>query len=140
MATQPISNLSFGSDKTGAQSDALRNVNLDDFLKLMITELQNQDPLNPMENDQILQQISQIREIEATTSLTGTLNDIHMGQELTASSALIGRTINGLTDDGDQIEGVVGKVEVTDGVASLDIDGQKVRLANVSAILPTEEE
>lgn len=139
MSTQPISNLSFGADKTGSQSDSLRDVNLDDFLKLMITELQNQDPLNPMENDKILQQISQIREIEATSGLTDTLGEIHLGQQLSASSALIGRTINGLTDAGDEVVGVVEKVEVADGVASLAVDGQKVRLANVSAILPTEE-
>ncbi len=139
MAAQPIGNLSFGADKTGSQSDSLRNLNLDDFLKLMITELQNQDPLNPMENDQILQQISQIREIEATTGLTDTLDEIHLGQELSASSALLGRTISGLTDDGEEIEGVVEKVMVADGVARLDVGGRSVRLGNVSAIVPTAE-
>ena len=42
---------------------ALQNLNMNDFLKLMISELQNQDPLNPMDNSQLLQQISQMREI-----------------------------------------------------------------------------
>ena len=39
---------SFGSNNT------LNDLELDDFLHLMIAELQNQDPLNPLENDQLL--------------------------------------------------------------------------------------
>ena len=38
----------------------LKTVDTNQFLTLMITELQNQDPLNPMDNTQMLQQISQI--------------------------------------------------------------------------------
>ena len=47
-----------------------KDTNLDDFLKLMIAELQNQDPLDPMENSEMLQQLSQMRSIGATDKLT----------------------------------------------------------------------
>ena len=59
----------------------LRNVDLDQFLQLLITEIQNQDPLDPMENSEILEQISQIREISATNNLSDTLASVLLGPE-----------------------------------------------------------
>ena len=76
-----------------AKSSSLSGVKLDDFLKLLITELQNQDPLNPTDNAQILEQISQIRSIESTTQLGQTLESVKLGQNLASASALIDRQI-----------------------------------------------
>ena len=49
------------------------------FLKLMITELQQQDPLNPMDNKDMLNQIAQIRAVGASDQLTKTLNSVLLG-------------------------------------------------------------
>ncbi len=48
--------------------------------------MQNQDPMNPMDNSQMLQQISQIREIGSTNQLTETLTSFATGQGLTMAS------------------------------------------------------
>ena len=80
----------------------ISNMDLDGFLKLMIAEMQNQDPLNPMENSEMMQQLSQMRSIGATDKLTGTLDAVLLGQNLTTASSLIGKEISALTDDGVQ--------------------------------------
>ena len=46
----------------------LKDLDINQFLQLMITELTNQDPLNPMDNTQLVQQIGEIREIAPPTS------------------------------------------------------------------------
>ena len=105
---------------TGAASSAssastendLNGLDLDDFLQLLITEMQNQDPLNPMENTEMIQQISQIREIGATNQLTETLSNLSLSQQLTTASSLIGREVVGLTDDSEELTGVVSSVTV----------------------------
>ena len=44
-----------GSSSTGTTTgNDLRNVDLNQFLTLLVTEMQNQDPLNPMDNSQLL--------------------------------------------------------------------------------------
>ena len=48
------------------QPHDLKDLDIDQFLKLMVTELTNQDPLNPMDNTQLVQQIGEIRQISAT--------------------------------------------------------------------------
>jgi flagellar basal-body rod modification protein FlgD len=90
----------------------LRNFDMSHFLDLMIAELQNQDPLNPMDNSEMLRQISQIREISATNQLTETLQSVLHGQRLTTAGALIGKEIDALGDDQRNIRGVVDRVSI----------------------------
>jgi flagellar basal-body rod modification protein FlgD len=123
---------------SGAQQsqtvDRLREVDLNVFLKLLIAELQSQDPMSPMDNHEILQQISQIREIESNSRLTETLQAVTLGQTMTTASNLIGRTVEGLSNDGVRVSGKVDRVSVTDGKAMLHIGTKSVSLANVGEI------
>lgn len=124
----------------------LEETKLDDFLKLMIAELQNQDPLNPMENSEMLQQLSQMRSIGATDKLTGTLDAVLLGQNLTSGSALLGREISALTDGGKNVQGVVERVsmipasEGRTGGVRIHIGEDAIALHNVREILPLTAE
>jgi flagellar basal-body rod modification protein FlgD len=100
------------SSGTGLKGNDLSDVDLDQFLGLLITELQNQDPLNPMDNAQMLTQISQIREIGSTNQLTETLSTFAVGQELSMASGMIGKKITALDSNAEQVEGTVDRVSV----------------------------
>ena len=95
---------------TGAND--LRALDMDQFLQLLIVEMQHQDPLNPMDNSEVLTQISQIREISATNQLSETLSAVLLGQNITTASSLIGKQISALSDAATNIEGVVDRVTV----------------------------
>lgn len=100
------------SNGTGLTGNDLSSVDLDQFLGLLITELQNQDPLNPMDNAQMLTQISQIREIGSTNQLTKTLTSLAIGQELSMASGMIGKKVSALDSNAEEIEGQVDRVSV----------------------------
>ncbi len=132
-------NNSVQRDPTGSgKSNALENLNTSQFLDLMIAELQNQDPMNPMDNAQMIEQIGQIRQIDASSKLTTTLQSVLMGQNVSTASSLIGKTINGLDTDGNKVSGEVERVTITDGVPKLHVGAKVVDLKNVGEILPTE--
>jgi flagellar basal-body rod modification protein FlgD len=124
----------------GAQSAsanaALRGLNLDTFLTLMITELQNQDPLNPLDNSEILNQISQIREIEATSELRETLDAVLLGQNLSSATGMLKRRIAALDDQGSNVQGVVDRVSVAEGNIKLHVGTKQVSLTKVREVLP----
>ena len=107
-----INSSSSNASSGGLTGNDLSDVDLDEFLGLLITELQNQDPLNPMDNAQMLTQISQIREIGSTNQLTETLSTLAIGQELTMASNLIGKTVTALDTNAKDVEGVVERVSV----------------------------
>lgn len=112
MTSIPGVNSPNASSSGGLTGNDLSDVDLDEFLGLLITELQNQDPLNPMDNAQMLSQISQIREIGSTNQLTETLSTLAVGQELSMASGLIGKNVAALDNNADSVEGVVDRVSV----------------------------
>ncbi len=140
-AVSGLANTFTPTTPSGTKTD-LRDVDVNDFLTLMITELQNQDPLNPLDNAQMLQQIGQIREIGATNQLTEALDAMFIGQNLTTASAMIGKRVSALSDDGRNIEGVVNRVTIdvdqqdeAKRTISVLVGDQKVQLKNVREIV-----
>ena len=106
----------------------------DNFLQMLITQLQNQDPMNPTDSNQILQQISEIRNIQSTSDLTTSLNSVALGQSLTTASSLIGKQVQGLAADGTKVSGPVDSVSVSNNAAELNIGSQTLSLSSVTAV------
>lgn len=104
------------------ENNTLNDLDIDVFLKLLINEMQNQDPLNPMDNTQMLNQINQIREIASTDKLTSTLDSVLLGQNITSSTNLIGKDVKAISDDNQKVSGTVTRVTIEDGKPKLQLD------------------
>jgi flagellar basal-body rod modification protein FlgD len=137
--TSTVSTAPASGYPASGSSDAWNQVNLDDFVKLLVTELQNQDPLEPMKNQEILQQISQIREIESNQRLTETLGSVLLGQSVATAANLLQQNIVGLSEDSQTVTGRVDRVSIEDGVAKLHIGDHTIALKDVAEILPAGE-
>jgi flagellar basal-body rod modification protein FlgD len=105
-----------------SSADAINDIDLSTFLELMIAELQNQDPLNPLDNKDMLAQISQIREVGATDNLTETLESVLLGQNIASSTNLIGADVDAVSDDNQRVSGVVSRVSIENGQPKLHLD------------------
>jgi len=110
------------NDQAFGEANTLNDLDLDHFFNLMIAELQNQDPLNPMENSELIAQISQIREVGATERLTETLDAVLLGQNISSATSLIGAEIEAISDDDQRVKGRVDRVSVSDGNPKLHLD------------------
>lgn len=129
---------SSSSSTSGSSSKAhsLADMDSNSFLKLLITELQQQDPMSPMETSDMINQISQIRSIQSNTQMTDTLKSVSLGQSISTAGSLIGRSVKGLDSDSNRVEGVVDSVSVSDSKPVLHIGGSQIELNNVTDILP----
>lgn len=105
-----------------------------DFLEMLIVQLQNQDPTEPTSNEEILSQVSQLRDLQSATDLSDTLQSLVTGSELSNAAGLIGQYIVGRNADGDLVEGVAGSARLVDGEAVLKINGQDVKLSAVESV------
>lgn len=129
------------NQQSPAQVGGFSDVDSDQFMSLLIAELQNQDPLEPMSNADMVQQISQIRTIGATDQLTHTLSNLRESQELVTASGLIGRRVEGVDDNAAAVEGVVERISVdTDSEnqtrnVKVHVGDQTMQIRNIRTIL-----
>jgi flagellar basal-body rod modification protein FlgD len=130
--------------QTGGQNpygNAMENLSMDEFLKMMIAELQNQDPLEPMDNTQILQQIGQIREITSNDKLTDTLDAAFLGQNLATANNLMGQWLVAMSDDNSQVlaAGQVSQVSIENGIPRLHVGNKTLDLDDISQIQSVQD-
>jgi flagellar basal-body rod modification protein FlgD len=113
----------------------MNDLTTSDFIKMMVAELQHQDPMDPMSNTEMLSQISQMRQITANDKLSSGIESLLQGEALSTASSLIGKTITGINSLGENITGKVDKVTIeSGGIAKLHIGSSIVEIKSVTAI------
>jgi flagellar basal-body rod modification protein FlgD len=100
------------------------NATLDesDFLMLLITELSNQDPLDPMSDREFIEQLASLN----TLSETKKLNENMLTMQMLQAAELVGREIEAVGPNGEHVEGIVTEVWFIDSEPWLTIDGETV--------------
>ena len=135
-----VSNTSSVLDAINGKSTTTKNANdigRDDFMKLMLTQLKNQDPTNPMQNGEFLAQIAQFNTVTGIQDLQKSFDQfsssMQSNQALQASS-LVGRSVLVQSDTGvlppsGSLDGLVDLTSSTTnlGLDVFDMSGQLVR-------------
>lgn len=108
------------------------------FLKLLTTQLANQDPSSPMDSTQMIEQTSQLASMEQLTKLTSTSSENYALQQRTAAANVIGKTVSWTDSDGVAQSGVATAVAFT-GAASptVTVGSAKVALGDLTGIATT---
>ena len=108
----------------------------EDFIRIIFTELQNQDPLNPSDTSAVLEQLNSIRSIESDIQLTAKLESLVTENQLASAGTMIGKFVGGLTDDAQRVAGYVVSVVRQDDEIYVELDnGWFVRVDNVETII-----
>jgi flagellar basal-body rod modification protein FlgD len=121
---------------TSAVSNNLK-LTASDFVKMMITQLQNQDPLNPTDSGQMMQQMSEIGQMQSTTQLQTTLSTLGSQTQIGAASSLLGKKVTGIDATNNTVTGLVSSVQVNSSGVNLLLDsGSTLPLSGVTGITP----
>lgn len=114
---------------TTAQSNATTASNkaaldYDTFLQLLIAQMQNQDPTEPMDSSEQIAQLATFSQVEQTIETNKNLEALLQSNSLSQASAIIGKTVSSL--DG-ETTGVVKEVQImSDGAVAVLEDGTKM--------------
>jgi len=119
-------------EKTRAQRQSLGQ---DDFLALLTTQLKNQDPLSPMDNEAFVAQLAQFSTVSGITEMNrslSTLAQLAGADSRAAAPAWLGRAVTG----GEGVTGTVAEVRFAgDGSIMLTLDsGARLSIASITAI------
>ncbi|MEH7382527.1 flagellar hook assembly protein FlgD [Bacillus sp. JJ1533] len=125
----------------------------DDFLKILMTQLQNQDPMNPMEDKDFIAQMATFTSLEQMTNMNSTLEKFvsgQQGEQLLKYSNMIGKEVEYSfkteDEDGNDIiksgQGIVTSVSKKSGYIELELkDGTTIYSDEILTVKqPSSEE
>lgn len=110
-------------------------VSQDQFLQLLVTQLKNQDPLDPLSDREFIGQLAQLNTLQGIQSLNASFAENLKLQQLTQGADLIGRSIEYTpAAGGASVTGTVASVAVESGQFVLKVGADSVGLNNVLAV------
>ena len=116
--------------------DAYSKLTSGDFVKIILSELSRQDPLKPNDSSQLVQDMSNLRSIQASVDLTDKINTLVADNQATTASGLIGKAISGLDEQSNRVSGIVSSVSKTkDGPVLNLVGGQRVAFKNIDELV-----
>lgn len=132
--TQALDDLTFSKDVTEREVKYRGSSELgkEEFLKLLVCQLQNQDPLNPQDDTEFISQLAQFSSLEQMTNMNTTLTN-NVAYSLVGKEVIV-QTVdaNGrVTED----RGLVDYVEIQNGEAMLSVNGKKYSIDDLVQVL-----
>lgn len=123
-ATTAATTTSSATGSTAGKAAAKASVDYDSFLKLLIAQMKNQDPTDPMDASAQIAQLATFSQVEQSIQMNSNLETLITGNALTNASSYIGKTI---TSADEKTSGIVASVRVyTDTMVATTTEGKEV--------------
>lgn len=130
-----VSKLESGSSPISGVAE--QELDRDAFLQLLVLQLQNQNPLDPISNQELLAQLAQFSALEQANNLADSVEEMSGNIDqlnFISANQMLGRTVRGLTLSGETLEGVVERIRLEGSVVVLVVDGRQMSMAGVVEI------
>ena len=118
-----MDNVTLLSELQNQTTDSFQNTRVadnilgkDDFLRILITQLQNQNPISPIDDKEFIAQMAQFSSLEQMTNLSNDFAKLASSIHSNRGLELLGRTVE-INDNGARINGVVSHVSLGDNPA-----------------------
>ena len=118
---------------SSGDSTGLGALDGDAFLKLFVAQLKYQNPMEPMDASQMMQQTSQFTQVETLQKPVQSQNTIMGYQQMSTATDLIGKSVTALVD-GVRTTGVVERVQVSSSGPILVMGDQQIPLTEVVSV------
>ncbi|UCF54622.1 MAG: flagellar hook assembly protein FlgD [Bradyrhizobium sp.] len=129
--TSATDSTSTSSSTSSTTTTASNSVDYNTFLQLLVAEMKNQDPTNPMDTSQYMSQFAQLSTVEQAMQTNTKLDSLLSSQSLSQADGLIGKTVSFTDSTGASFSGKVVSISInSDGsIATLE-NGTKVAVGS----------
>jgi flagellar basal-body rod modification protein FlgD len=125
--------MTIASITSAASTTQAKPMGMEDFLKILLTQLTYQDPLKPMDNQEFMAQMAQFTSLEQTQQLNEKMSTLITNQSALQSVGLIGRTVDITTATGESVTGNVTALSLIGQTPALTLNSTSgATISNVS--------
>ena len=132
MTTSAISS-STAANAAASSTDSVANtsgtLNQSDFLKLLVAQIQYQDPLNPQSDTEMAAQMAQFSSLQESTQSASSLS-------MMQANSLVGSTVGIQVDSTTTTSGVVTGVVMSNGAPQVTVGGTNYGLSQINSVTP----
>lgn len=109
-----------------------------DYLQLLTVQLQNQDPIDPVDQEGLINDLTQFSMLEGVEDLNVSFEDMLKLQEITQGFELVGKNVQYQSELSGELEsGTVDELITTQDSINLMINGKTVPISQVTAVTAT---
>jgi flagellar basal-body rod modification protein FlgD len=108
------------------RTDQKGSLGQDAFLKLLVAQMQNQDPTSPQDSGQMMSQLASFSQVSQLQQLTASSTAMTLSQDFSSAVAMIGKSVTYSKADGSQATGLVSGVKSDPQGALLQIGSDSV--------------
>lgn len=108
----------------------------DDFLRILVTQLQHQDPMQPLEDREFISQMAQFSTLEQMTKIADLQHKSNSMQQFQAFQ-LVGKGLEGISNN-QVVSGIVSEVRMKNGIAVLRVNGKEISLEDIVKVYQVE--
>jgi flagellar basal-body rod modification protein FlgD len=144
MIITPITNAAGGSKSvadlttpTPTSSVGTSSLGVNDFLKLITVQLQNQDPLKPMDDTQFISQMASFTNLQQTQTLTADFESFSQQAAMNTAKSFLGGYVTVSDSTLGTVSGQVNAIKVENGIPKLVINGISYDLGAVQSVSST---
>jgi len=119
---------------TPVPATASNTLNQQDFLQLLATQFQQQDPLKPMDDSSFLAQMAQFTSLQQVNTLTDQVTQLRTDQQKVAAAAYFGRTVTMDDGNGGTVSGAVTAVDTSGTTPQLQVNNTYYPLSSLLSI------
>ncbi len=120
----------------GASRLPQQTLNQDDFLKLIVAQMAQQDPMNPMKDTEFISQMASFSALEQSKAMQQDLAALRVEQQLLQATGLLGREVLVQGGDGTLTLGIVSGVTVEDSIPHIVVNGWPYTLGDLRSVAP----
>ena len=108
-----------------------------DFLKLLVAQMTQQDPLNPKSDLEMIPQMVSFTTLEQSKSMQTDIAQLRAEQQMLQANSLLGRTVEIQDESKARFTGQVTAVQMEEGTPKLVVNGKQYDLSQLVSITPT---
>ena len=128
------------SSSTGSSSSAksaltgFAALTSQDFMTMLLAELKNQDPTQPVSNSDLLNQLSQMQSLQSNVELNSTLSGFASNQQISSGASFLGKMVTGTDANKNPVSGIADSVTSQNGTVTIGVGSSSIPIANLTGV------
>jgi flagellar basal-body rod modification protein FlgD len=107
-----------------------------DFMQLLATQMENQDPMQPMEDTAFIAQMAQFSSLQQSSEMVAQMTQLRADQQQLAATGYLGRQVTLIDGSGKTVTGTVSAIDTSGPTPQLVVNGANYPVSTLTRVEP----